>query len=253
MLKKIKRFVRSLQRKLFIRFGEANENDIDEINSVLEQAYKFGMEKYDFQFNHFDSFGDKLRDIQTNGGKTYVVRYRKRIVGTISVKPKNEDRWYHTGDAIEICHLGVLPSYQRLGLGGDLLDMGTEYAFDQGLPVVLSTPEKNVSVVSFYVKKGFNKVRMFKAQDHYAIRFIKWNGDQPFDDDEIKARYEKNALLTLMKYHDVCNEVANDDLRKIWMMDFYRYMKNKPQDILDDMRKQYRKHDITPKMYVKGK
>ncbi len=252
MLKRLKRLIRKIQRVLFIRFGVASEKDIDEINSVLKQAYSFGMEKYDFHFSHFDDFKDKLIDLQNDGGKTFVVRYGRKIIGTISVKPKHEERWYYTGDAIEICHFGVLPKYQKLGLGGDLLDKGTEYAFGKGLPVVLSTPEKNVAVIRLYEKKGFNKVRMFKAQDHYAVRFIKWCGEQPYTKDEIKTKFEKNALLTLMKHYEICNEVANKELRKRWNMEFYRYIKDQPPEIVDDMRRQFRKNGRTPKRYVRN-
>lgn len=249
VLSKVKK---SLEYKLFIRTAVATIENVEECNAVLEETFAYAMKNNGFAFTHFDNFVDSLKNIFELGGKTYIVKYKKKMVGTISIKPMEIDKWYYTGKVYELCHFAVLPKYQKLGLGSVLFDMVVAKAKEDGLNIVLSTPEKNSNVVRYYEKRGFSRIRMFFVKDHYACRFIMFTGeDAPFSREELRAEYEKSALLCLMKHYQECNEIADLEVRKKWNSQFYKYYKDEPDDVQLEMRKRFKKKGTTPKKFVR--
>lgn len=246
-------FLTNLKHKLFINLSEATADNFEECNAVLEKTFAYAMDKDGFAFKHYSDFVDSLKNIAELGGKTYIVKYKKAIVGTISIKPKSVDRWYYSGDVYELCHFAVLPDYQRIGLGKMLVDTVIEAAKNAKLPIVLSTPEKNVSVIKYYEKNGFHRVRMFFATDHYACRFIMFTGEEaPFTKEEMREKFEESALIALMKHYRDCNEVADLEIRRKWNKNFYYFYKDQPEDIQLEMRKAFRKKGTTPRDIIKN-
>ena len=248
--KKKQTLLNKLENKMFIKYSQAGEENFDEINSVLEQTFKYAMETKSFEFHHYSDFIDNLKEIAELGGKTFVVKYRSNIVGTVSFKPREIDKPYYSGAVYELCHLAVLPEYQKKGMGVELVKLIQAEADSAGVPIILSTPEKNVDVARFYERYGFHRVRMFKAGDHYAIRFFKWNGECPYTAEWLREEYKKSALLCLMKNYEICNYVADEEIRSIWKSKFYKYMKDEPAEVRDEMRRGYRKKGTTPKRFV---
>jgi ribosomal-protein-alanine N-acetyltransferase len=59
-----------------------------------------------------------------------------------------------------IFEMGVLPSYRRLGLGYQLLQVGLRYAKEQGFKAIdLVTDAENGAAVQLYHKLGFQEKR----------------------------------------------------------------------------------------------
>lgn len=246
--------ISKLGKKLFLKYEMATEADFEEISKLLEVTYKHSMKENGFEFNHAEDFIENLKNIAEIGGKTFVARYHKNIIGTISYKPKSLDKWYYSGDAIEMCHLAVLPEYQSSGIGGTLFDMARdEINQNYELPIVFVTPEKNFNVVKYYERKGFSKVVFFKAGTHYTVRFIQWNGEKPFTDEEIKEKYKKIAMKALMKHYLICEEIADPELKELWSTQFADYYKSQTEEVQLQMRKQYNQNNITPKEFLENK
>lgn len=250
----IKKAKRNFANKFLIKFSESTGENIEEINSVLEQTFAHTMDKNEFAFVHSTNFVDNLKEIAELGGKTFVVKYGKKIVGTISYKPREIKKWYYTGKVMEACHLAVLPEYQKLGLGNKLFDLGISEASKYNVPIIFSTPEKNVKVVNYYVgKEGVHKIEMSFVKDHYAVRFIIFNGEEPYTSEYIEKRFTRSAMIALMRHYKECNEIANADIRKLWNNRFYPYFKDEPEDVQQEMILQYRKKRITPRKFVQNR
>lgn len=241
------------ENKYLIKFSEAGAENFEEINAVLEYTFKHAMESNGFAFNHYSDFIESLNSIVELGGKTFIVKYGKKIVGTVSYKPKGLEKWYYTGNAYELCHLAVLPEYQKLGLGRKLVDLIIDEAKNAGVGITLVTPEKNMGVIKFYEKIGFSRVRMFFAVDHYAVRFIMFNGESEFTSEELRSRYEKSAFLVLFRHYKECNEIADEQVLIKWRSEFYKYLRNEPEEVQEEMRKQFKRKGTTPKRFVKNR
>lgn len=67
---------------------------------------------------------------------------------------------FDNSESLEIMKIGTLPEHRKKGLGGILIDeMGK-----MGKDIFLEVRENNNTAISFYLKKGFEKIGMRK---HY--------------------------------------------------------------------------------------
>lgn len=154
MAKGIKRF---FEQKFLTKIESIDDKAcFNEIGNVLEQAFQNAMTSDDFAFNHYSDFTENLNQVLDSGGKIFVAKCAKRIVGTLSVKPEEVDAWYYSGSAVNVCHFAVLPEYQGMGLGRMLLDSARDYSSSMGVPMRLTTPEK------MSMQSGFMKNTVFQ-------------------------------------------------------------------------------------------
>lgn len=248
MAKGIKRF---FEQKFLTKIESIDDKAcFNEIGNVLEQAFQNAMTSDDFAFNHYSDFTENLNQVLDSGGKIFVAKCAKRIVGTLSVKPEEVDAWYYSGSAVNVCHFAVLPEYQGMGLGRMLLDSARDYSSSMGVPMRLTTPEKNVNAIRVYEKYGFSKVKMYKAGDHYAVYLFYGNGKSEYTHEHCKLKYEDSALLSLMKNRQICSYQTDEKIQKRWEKEFLKYMQDKSAEQCDDMRKCFRAYGITPREYT---
>lgn len=222
----------------------------DEINAVLTMAFKEAMEKNNFSFNHYDNFYDRLNEVLETNGKIFVALIGDKIVGTVSYTVSFvEGRWYYDGDMVMLRHLSVLPEYQGNGIASALLDAVMQEAARLNMPVRLITPEKNRHAIDFYRKHGFELARFFRANDHYAVCLVHWNGVVEVKKSLCKEIFEKNALNIMLKNLDI-EPIQNDlVIQKKWNVDFAPYIKGKTEDELTDMSRCFWFYGITPREF----
>ncbi len=248
-----KELIDKLKRKLFIKIKSVDSDKyFEEISDLLELSFENAMKQSCFKFNIFNNFEEKLKQVQELGGKIFVLKYFGKIVGTVSVKPRILNTWYHQGQAVNLCHFAVLPEYQKHGFGKMLVDTVNDYAQQLGLPVFLTTPEKNYNAIKFYEKLGFHKVKMYLAGDHYSVYLFKPDNSENFRPERCVKLYEKSALLCLMKNYKICNIQSNKRVQKRWNKEFYPYLQCENAEICEDMYSVYRKYAVTPKVYIKS-
>lgn len=222
----------------------------DEINAVLTMAFKEAMEKNNFSFNHYDNFYDRLNEVLETNGKIFVALIGDKIVGTVSYTVSFvEGRWYYDGDMVMLRHLSVLPEYQGNGIASALLDAVMQEAAQLNMPVRLITPEKNRHAINFYRKNGFEPARFFRANDHYTVCLVHWNGVVEVKKSLCKEIFEKNTLNIMLKNLDI-EPVQNDlVIQKKWNVDFAPYIKGKTEDELTDMSRCFWFYGITPREF----
>lgn len=222
----------------------------DEINAVLTMSFKETMDKNNFKFNHYDDFYDRLNEVLDTNGKIFVAVIDDKIIGTVSYTVSFvEGRWYYEGDMVMLRHLSVLPEYQGHGIASALLNSVMQKATELNMPVRLVTPEKNRHAIDFYLKKGFELARFFKANDHYAVCLVNWNGIVEVEKSLCKEIFEKNVLNIMLKNLDI-EPVQNDlAIQKKWNVDFAPYIKDKTEDELTDMSRCFWFYGITPREY----
>lgn len=112
---------------------------IETIEAIYPHYYPRGA--VDFFIQHHS---DKNIIDDILGGKVYILEIDTVIVGTVTIK------------GIEICRLFVLPMYQGMGYGRDLLDFAEGYIFKSSNKVQLdsSLPAKEI-----YSKRGYKVVK----------------------------------------------------------------------------------------------
>lgn len=242
---------KKFEEKWLIKIVEITDKTLlPNINSILEESFADVMSKSDFHFTNYSDFTESLECIMDNGGKIFVAKYMGKVVGTIAMEITEIDKWYHTGRIVKLCHLGVLPKYQNHGLGKILVNKIRQEAEALDLPITFCTPEKNVGTIKFYERMGAAKVRFFKANDHYTVRFMFFNDDK-FTAEYCQKEYEKSAYACLMKNWKVCSEIADTTIRETWLKDFLPIIREQDDETVMAMRRQYRKHGTMPKEYLK--
>ncbi len=249
MFNNVKRF---LYQKYLIKYEKLDDRmRIAEVNSLLEETFKNAMDNLNYEFNHSTDFTKKLNEVLDLSGEIYVARRGKKIIGTLSVKLEEVNAWYYSGSAVGVCHVAVSPKYQAMGLGKGLLDMAKAYAREQGLPLRLTTPEKNTNAIKFYEKNGFCKVKMYLAGNHYAVWLMN-RGSLPrkFTKKQVVMNYEGTVLNSLMRNFRICDRQSDEKIQKRWQNEFLKYIEGCDDDRLLDMHRCFRRYGITPKEYV---
>ncbi|MFP4555652.1 MAG: N-acetyltransferase family protein [Bacteroidales bacterium] len=109
--------------------------------------------------------GDNQQIIEQSiamGGKMLVADYRGEPVGT---------SWMtFDGRRLHLHHFGVLPTFQRKGIGRMLTVESLKYAKMKGYQIKLEVHQSNKSAISLYKKFGFDFLGDY---DVYIIRDVK--------------------------------------------------------------------------------
>lgn len=245
-----KKFKEWFEKKFLIKIESVTDTSLfEEISDLIGCSFRTAMERDHFVFSHHTDFIENLESVLNEGGQIFIVKYGRKIVGTISLAHKELNTRYYNGEAVKLLHFAILPKYQHLGFGKQLISLVLNHALEHHLPIFLFTPEKNTNVIKYYEKYGFFKVRMFLAEEHYSVALFKpFEYDESFLEKQQKL-YLKSALLCLMKNWTICSAQTDYDIQKYWETDFLPYLENESEDILTNMRNVYQKFEISPKQY----
>ena len=109
--------------------------------------------------------GDNQQIIEQSiamGGKFLVAILNEEIVGT---------SWMtFDGRRIHLHHFGILPKYQRKGIGKILTEKSIQFAKEKGYQIKLEVHKDNTNAVALYTKMGFCYLGDY---DVYIIRDFK--------------------------------------------------------------------------------
>ena len=100
---------------------------------------------------------DVLRNPQSyiidNGGFIFFAKYKNTIVGTVAIINEKE--------AYELSKMAVLPKYQGLKIGQQLMDFCIRFSKDQGWDkIMLYSNRSLVPAIKLYKKVGFREVEL---------------------------------------------------------------------------------------------
>lgn len=122
---------------------------------------------------------------------------------------------------------------------------------DDGMPVALNTPERNVKTIRFYEKLGFQKVKFFRSDNHFSIQMVYADSIDPELRESAEARYISGAMRNLLRYGDV-DRVADSVVVSKWNETFVPYL---PEEEAEKKKviSAYRRFGVTPEEYFKYK
>lgn len=226
-----------------------DKSQIPMANEILETSFKTVMEKDNFHFSHYEDFCQSLEELIDEGGKIFLATYEESPIATIAMTINDVDKSFYKGKMVKLCHLGVLPEYQGYGIGKIMVNTIREEAEKLDMPITFSTPEKNVNTIQFYLRTGAYRVRMFLAEDHYAVRFVFFSNNER-SESYCKKSYENSAMSTLMKNWKACSEISDEAILDKWQNDFLPYIQDASDEQCEDMRKAYLRYGIMPEEYI---
>lgn len=131
---------------------------------------------------HVADSTDKIEDFSRNKRGLWLIAQnaQSKIIGEVDITIKNLQRVRHVGQVT----IGVLPSYQGLGLGSLLMDEAIAWAEKSGLlRLELSVFASNKTAIALYKKCGFVVEGLRKG-------FLR-QADGSFEDDLLMARILK--------------------------------------------------------------
>ncbi|HOP05545.1 MAG TPA: GNAT family N-acetyltransferase [Tenuifilaceae bacterium] len=109
--------------------------------------------------------GDNQQIIEQSiamGGRLLVAVLGNELVGT---------SWMtFDGRRIHLHHFGILPKYQRKGIGKNLTEKSIQFAKEKGYQVKLEVHKDNTNAIALYTKMGFSYLGDY---DVYIIRDFK--------------------------------------------------------------------------------
>jgi len=138
-----------------ITIDEADISHIREIKQVLSEVWQdtyrsvLGADTIDKVTSHWHSPDVLQHEIESDSIYMGIASSSMQVVGMITAHEKNK--------ILHVSRLYVLPAFQRLGIGTQLLNAGYS-VFSKAKRVRLEVEEKNPIGVSFYSKRGFDEV-----------------------------------------------------------------------------------------------
>lgn len=143
-----------------IKISELTEDDIEEnlklLNLVIKETYFLANrrtiteEQAEQFFYYWVSSGLAIYLVAKYGGEGK----DERIVGHLSIRPREEDRLEHIGNLGYLVH----PEYRRLGIGTLLIKKSIELAPDKGFEILVAeVSHDNEASISILKKFGFEK------------------------------------------------------------------------------------------------
>jgi GNAT superfamily N-acetyltransferase len=127
--------------------------------------------------------GDEITNYLGDEGVCFVAIEDKKLVGTLSIRYDNQNRWFFCGRIPNCTLLGILPEYQGRHVNSMLAGTVFEYVQEKEFPAIkLDVKSKNLHAIKIYRHQGFKKVcYVYKAGDRNdAITMIKWFGKCPY-------------------------------------------------------------------------
>lgn len=170
---------------------EAN-NDVSfkEIKEVMTKAHEAAKnDKLSFPTSSLSI--ENLKEITEKGGKWFLAICNKKIVGTIFCEKQNKKSWYHTGEAIVMKYVAVLPEYSGRHIVSKLYNSVFEYAKKIGINIcIMSMSEFNYHHQHVAEKNGFILIDFFavKKLKNYTLSYAYWiDKNCPYSNKKIKV------------------------------------------------------------------
>lgn len=174
----------------------------DEIHEVLWKANEENRDN-GFILATSNLSGEQLAARIGDKGKCFIALDGEKIVGTISVRFVNRNRWYYKGEIPDYMLAAVLPEYQGQGINSLLSEKVFEYVREKGYPCIeLDTAENNKHAIEVYRHQGFDlaEFRAFPDVDHYSVVMVKWFNKRPYSNGKRTVMYNLKKTYTKLRY-----------------------------------------------------
>lgn len=143
---------------------KAKLKDGEIIHTILQQSHKENLAiGFPFSITKITK-SELIRKIQRE--RYYLIFHSEQPVGCVAIRKKKK-YW-------EIGSLSVLPDYQRLGLGGRLLEHAEKSIQKQGSPyATLFTPKYHPTLPSYYRSHGYKIILSVRKNNIIWAKFRK--------------------------------------------------------------------------------
>ena len=172
------------------------------IHNVLWKANE-GNRKAGFILRTSQLSPEQLQNRIGEKGKCFVALDGDKVVGTISVRIINRNKWYYKGEMPDYMLAAVLPEYQGRHINSMLAKKVFEFAKKSGYKAIeLDTAEGNVNAINVYKHQGFELVDYLSKTglDHYSVVMVKWLEKCPYTEIKRKAVYSLRRAYIRTKY-----------------------------------------------------
>lgn len=148
---------RYVKKEIIIRPYKPSDS-ISEITELLHKSYK-QLADLGFRYlaTHQDDHETEKRLIK---GISYLALDGKKIISTVSLYHNNSEsyncNWYQKKNVAHFGQFGVLPEYQKEGIGNYMMDLIEAKAKELGeTELALDTAEGAVHLINFYKRRGY--------------------------------------------------------------------------------------------------
>ena len=151
--------------ELVIRLYDSSDS-ISEITALLHLSYKRLADLgFRFMATHQD---DSETERRLKKGTSYLAISKGKIISTISLYFKNEEsynsKWYRNEGVAHFGQFGVLPEYQKKGIGNFMMDIVENEATKLGAKEIsLDTAEGAEHLIKFY-----------EQREYRFIEYVQW-------------------------------------------------------------------------------
>lgn len=146
---------------------------------------------------------EKLQNRIGERGKCYIALIGNKIVGTISVRIVNRNKWYYSGKIPEYMLAAVIPEYQGNHINSKLANRVFEFANQNGYRAIeLETASNNKRAIKIYKHQGFELVDYIakKSTDHHSVVMIKWFVKRPYSNVKRTLMYNIRRVYVKLRY-----------------------------------------------------
>ena len=173
----------------------------DEVSNVLVEAHKANASKGFIQ-NTVNISGEELKE-KVGLGRCFVAMDGTKVVGTLSVTPKDKIAWFCKGNVLYYMLLGILPSYQGNGIYSKLIAAREDYARKHHFNVLyMYTAEANHKMQQLAEREGFRLVAysVSPKTDYYSVELAKWLDGSPFSELYCRLRFLLSKYYIKLRY-----------------------------------------------------
>ena len=178
------------------------EISFDEIHKVIYSAHEENLKK-GLVMRTTTLTGEELKNRIGKDGICFVALDGEKIVGTISVRFVERDKWYAKGVIPDCILAGVIPEYRGKHISSMLEQKVFEYVRNKGYKLIeLDTAENNIHAVEVYKHQGFKLVdyHAYLGVDHFSVVMVKWLDKCPYSSFYCKLRYNIRRNLIRLRY-----------------------------------------------------
>jgi GNAT superfamily N-acetyltransferase len=135
-------------------------DDLDELTRLLHIAYK-KLADQNFRFLATYQDVDTTRE-RIQKGECYIAVFEGRMIGTMTYySPANTsgNEWYDQGFVATYGQFGVLPGFQKHGIGSRFIELAEKLAKrDTAAELTIDTAEGATELIAYYKKRGYRFV-----------------------------------------------------------------------------------------------
>lgn len=144
-------------KEIHIRLYKPSDS-ISEITELLHKSYK---QLADLGFKYLATHqDDNETEKRLKKGISYLALDGKKIISTVSLYHNNSEsyncNWYQKKNVAHFGQFGVLPEYQKKGIGNNMMDLIEAKAKELGeTELALDTAEGAEHLINFYKQRGY--------------------------------------------------------------------------------------------------